>query len=66
MEAALAILASPAGQALAGAALSQVMALIGGTASPTDAAADFAKAVVAYQNAVSEWEAAKAANPPSA
>ncbi len=65
MEAALAILASPAGQALAGAAMSQVMALIGGQ-DPDTAAGDFAMAVMAYQTAVSEWEAAKKANPPSA
>ena len=65
METALALLASPAGQALVGAAISQAMSIAGGT-DPETAAGDFSMAVMAYQTAVSEWEAAKKANPPSA
>ncbi len=65
MEVALAILASPAGQALVAAGISQVLAIAGGT-PPDEAAAVFAQSTQAYLASNDRWEAAKAANPPSA
>lgn len=60
MEQALALLASPVGQALASAGISQVMTLING-GDPVTAAATFAEAVSSYQDAVKAWQAAEAA-----
>lgn len=62
MEAIAAILASPAGQALAGAAINQVVSIISGT-DPAQAAADFASAITTYQQAIADWKAAEAATP---
>lgn len=59
-----AILASPVGQALAGAAINQVINIISGN-DPAQEAAAFAQSVAVYQQAIADWKAAEAANPPT-
>jgi len=62
METVLALLSTPAGQALAAAGVNQVLSILGGM-SPEEAAANFTQATDAYAAAVTDWEKAKAANP---
>ena len=64
METVLGLLATPAGQALMSAGVSQVLSLLGG-ADPASAAADFNSAVSAYQQATAGWEKAKTEHPPA-
>lgn len=62
MEVVLGLLATPAGQALMTAGVSQVLSLLGG-ADPAAAATDFNAAVAAYQQSIAGWEKAKTDNP---
>lgn len=64
MESVLGFLASPVGQAIAGAAVSLVLKVANGTDLET-AQAEFAQAASTYAQAVKDWQAAKAATPAS-
>ena len=59
---ALAFLQSPAGQAIAGAAVSMVLKVANGTDMAT-AQAEFAASASEYAQAIKDWQDAKAANP---
>ena len=62
METVLALLSTPAGQALAAAGVNQVLNILGGM-TPEEAAANFVQATSAYSQAVAAWEQAKQDTP---
>lgn len=64
MDEVVALLASPAGQALLAAGVMQVVNVLSGS-DPAQEALAFQTAVGAYAQAVADWKAAEAANPAS-
>lgn len=63
-EAVVALLASPAGQALLAAGVTQVVNVLSG-GDPAQEALAFQSAVAGYAQAVADWKAAEVTNPAS-